>query len=94
MVVRFIQLTRSWSAYRPRAQVYECSARKFLLLGRATVCVSTCSARRYYKRLGMPEMQLLQLAAEESRLSWNHDPTKGVLEVHYAKPPALLAEVR
>lgn len=74
-------------------QVYGCSTQS-LIEGCATVCVSACSARRYYKRLGMPEMQLLQLAAEESRLSWSHDSSRGVLEVHYAKPPALLAEVR
>lgn len=36
-------------------------------------------------------MQLLQLAVEPSRLSWSHN--NGVLQVHYAKPPALLAEV-
>jgi hypothetical protein len=39
----------------------------------------------------MPEMQLLQLAVEPSRLSWSHN--NSVLQVHYAKPPALLAEV-
>lgn len=54
-------------------------------------CLPPYLGCRYYKRLEMPEMQLLQLAAEPSRLSWSH--RDGVLQVHYAKPPALLAEV-
>ena len=47
---------------------------------------------RYFKRLEMPEMHLLQLVAEPSRLSWDHNGA--TLTVHYSKPPALLAEVR
>lgn len=46
---------------------------------------------RYYKRLDMPEMALLQLVGEPSRLSWQH--TAGTLTVFYSKPPALIAEV-
>jgi hypothetical protein len=66
----------------------------------ASACLDLCIVRlvwssscccRYYKRLEMPEMQLLQLAVEPSRVSWSH--SNGVLQVHYAKPPALLAEV-
>lgn len=47
---------------------------------------------RYYKRLEMPEMRLLQLVADPSRLSWSHG--NATLTVHYSKPPALIAEVR
>jgi hypothetical protein len=39
----------------------------------------------------MPEMKLLQLVAEPSRLTWQH--SAGTLTVNYAKPPALLAQV-
>lgn len=46
---------------------------------------------RYYKKLEMPEMKLLQLAGEGARLSWSHQG--GTLTVHYSKPPVLLAEV-
>jgi hypothetical protein len=42
----------------------------------------------------MPEMQLLRLAVEPSRLSWDHADSTHTLTIHYAKPPALLAEVR
>jgi hypothetical protein len=48
--------------------------------------------RRYYKRLEMPEMRLLQLVADPSRLSWSH--SNATLTVNYSKPPALIAEVR
>lgn len=40
----------------------------------------------------MPEMQLLGLALDPSRLAWEHGGA--TLTVRYTKPPALLAEVR
>lgn len=51
---------------------------------------------RYHKRLKdklvLPEMQLLKLVLDPSRLSWSHQGS--MLTLHYSKPPALLAEVR
>lgn len=46
---------------------------------------------RYYKRLLLPEMQLLHLVLEPSRLTWSH--ASSTLTINYAKPPALVAEV-
>lgn len=56
------------------------------------ITAAATGTHRYYKKLDMPEMKLLQLVAEPSRLQWQH--SAGTLTVHYAKPPALLAQVR
>lgn len=62
-------------------------------LDAAACCVVVGTTnKKYYKRLPMPEMQLLGLVAEPSRVSWSH--AGSTLTVHYSKPPALLAEVR